>query len=127
MDAPVIDDPELDPLEEALLPLAASVGRMVLGVAALEKVLLVDIAMRMFHDRPIAEELAAELTYLERRSGAPRSQAVSALGMKQRRRVRRVHSLLRSLAMTRAIVLSRGSGRKRARVSPKHPSRVVAK
>jgi hypothetical protein len=58
----MVDDSQLDPMDESLVPLAVAVGRLVLGAAALEKVLLVDIVMRLFHSNPLAEELAAELT-----------------------------------------------------------------
>jgi hypothetical protein len=40
------DDSKLDPIDERAVPLVLAIGRLVLGAAALEKVLLVDIVMR---------------------------------------------------------------------------------
>lgn len=47
--------------------MAESIGRAVLGAAALEKILLVDIAQRSVHRNGMRDELDRELTLLERR------------------------------------------------------------
>jgi hypothetical protein len=57
----VIDDSALDPIDERLLPLAQSIGRAVLGAAALEKILLVDFAHRYGTQRGLRQELEREL------------------------------------------------------------------
>jgi hypothetical protein len=64
----MLDDSELDPVEEQAVPIVLAIGRAVLGAAALEKLLLVDIAQRVVERDGFTAELSAELTSLERES-----------------------------------------------------------
>ena len=61
------DDNYLDPIDERVVPLALAIGQVVLGAAALEKVLLVDIAMRSVDRDGMRADLGRELSKLERR------------------------------------------------------------
>jgi hypothetical protein len=63
----VVDDTRLDPVDERFVPLTTAIGRTVLGAAALERVLLVDILSRTTARQGLREELAHELSELERR------------------------------------------------------------
>lgn len=56
---------DLDPIEERLQPLAQAIGRAVLGAAALERVLLVDIARRRAASDGLTQRLDRELATLE--------------------------------------------------------------
>jgi hypothetical protein len=58
---------QLDPIDASLAPLAQSIGRAVLGAAALERVLLVDIARRQAERDGLREDFSDELSRLERR------------------------------------------------------------
>jgi hypothetical protein len=77
-----LDDTELDPIDERAAPLVTAVGRLVLGAAALEKVLLVDIVMRDFHHAGRwRDELAQELSDLEGRPAGKLLDRVRSLGI----------------------------------------------
>jgi uncharacterized protein YutE (UPF0331/DUF86 family) len=76
-----VDDSSLDPMDENLAPLAQSIGRAVMGAAALEKVLLVDIVNRMAHREGLREQLELELHELERRSGGKLLEKLKELGL----------------------------------------------
>jgi hypothetical protein len=56
---------ELDPVDKKLAPLAQAIGRAVLGAAALEKVLLVDIARRRAESEGLTLRLGQQLSRLE--------------------------------------------------------------
>lgn len=58
---------DLDPIEEQLRPLAQAIGRAVLGAAALERVLLVEIAQRRAATGGLTKRLERELATLERK------------------------------------------------------------
>lgn len=58
---------ELDPIEERLQPLAQAIGRAVLGAAALERLLVVDIAQRRATSAGVTKQLERELASLERK------------------------------------------------------------
>jgi hypothetical protein len=72
-----LDDSRLDPMDEEFALLAQSIGRAVMGAAALEKVLLVDIVNRMAQ----REELEQELRELERRPGGKLLEKLRQLGL----------------------------------------------
>jgi hypothetical protein len=60
-------DDELGDVDERVAPLVIAIGRAVLGAAALEKVLLVDIARRVVERDGFEEQLRTQLERLERR------------------------------------------------------------
>ena len=68
-------------MDENLAPLAQSIGRAVMGAAALEKVLLVDIVNRMAQREGLREQLERELHELERRSGGKLLEKLKELGL----------------------------------------------
>jgi hypothetical protein len=74
-------DESLDPLYPEFAPLAQAIGRAVLGVAGLEKVLLVEIAQRRAHSQPVAEKLGQELRQLETKPAGVLLKALRALGI----------------------------------------------
>jgi hypothetical protein len=76
------DDSELDPVHEHAAPLVLAVGRLVLGGAALEKVLLVDIITRdIHHAGTVRDELGRELSELEGRSPGKLLERLRDLGI----------------------------------------------
>jgi hypothetical protein len=76
-----LDDSRLDPMDEEFALLAQSIGRAVMGAAALEKVLLVDIVNRMAQREEQREELDRELRELERRPGGKLLEKLRQLGL----------------------------------------------
>jgi hypothetical protein len=116
---PTIDDSELDPIDERAVPLVLAVGRLVLGAAALEKVLLVDIITRHFHlDGGWRDEFMAELDDLEKRPagkllGRLRDLGIPAdlaerIGHVIRRRNQVVHHLMEDVKVTIALQIGDG-------------------
>jgi hypothetical protein len=77
-----IDDSQLDPEHGHAAPLLMAVGRLVLAGAALENVLLVDIAMRDI-DRAgtVRDELGRELSELEGRPAGKLLERLRNLGI----------------------------------------------
>ena len=69
------------PIEPWFEPLLLSIGRAVLGAAALEKVLLVDIARRRVEHEGLAAALADELTRLERQTAGELARKLRRLGL----------------------------------------------
>jgi hypothetical protein len=77
-----VDDSELDPVHEHAAPVVIAVGRLVLGGAALEKVLLVDIITRDIHRAgTLREELGLELAELEGRGAGKALGRLRELGI----------------------------------------------
>jgi hypothetical protein len=77
-----IDDSELDPVDEQAAPLVLAVGRLVLGAAMLEKVLLVDIISRdVQQEGTVREELGRELAELEGKPGGVLLKRLRKLGI----------------------------------------------
>jgi hypothetical protein len=76
-----MDDSVLDPLDEALAPLAQSIGRAVIGAVAPEKVLVVDIANRVAQRDGLRQGLERELGELERRPGGKVLEKLKELGL----------------------------------------------
>lgn len=76
-----LDDSRLDPMDEEFALLAQSIGRAVMGAAALEKVLLVDIVNRMAQREEEREGLERELRELERRPGGKLLEKLRQLGL----------------------------------------------
>lgn len=72
---------ELDPVDERLAPVTQALGRAVLGAAALEKVLLVDIARRDADRQGLTDELSARLSRLERQSAGALLETLRTLGI----------------------------------------------
>jgi hypothetical protein len=72
---------ELDPPDEAIKPLLQAIGRAVLGAAALEKVLLVDIVQRHAGQEGLSERLGNELSTLERQPAGALLNTLSKLGI----------------------------------------------
>ncbi|HEX8074772.1 MAG TPA: hypothetical protein VF545_07305 [Thermoleophilaceae bacterium] len=56
---------DLDPIEERLRPLAQAIGRAVLGAAALERILLLDLAQRRAAAEGLTKRLERELSTVE--------------------------------------------------------------
>lgn len=73
----------LDPIEERLQPLAQAIGRAVLGAAALERVLLVEIAQRRAASDGLTKRLEQELATLERKSAGKLLKALREIGIPQ--------------------------------------------
>ena len=77
-----LDDSKLDPPDEQAVPLLLAIGRLVLGAAALENVLLVDIVMREFHrEGQWRDELVQELSELEGRPAGKLLERLRGLGI----------------------------------------------
>lgn len=76
-----MDDSVLDPMDEALAPLAQAIGRAVIGAAALEKILLVDIANRVAEADGIRQGLERDLRELERRPAGKLLDKLRELGL----------------------------------------------
>jgi hypothetical protein len=109
-----IDNSELDPVDERAVPLVLAIGRLVLGAAALEKVLLVDIVMRDFQRAgKWRDEFVQELSELEGRSAGKLLGRLRDLGIpanladhvdkviRQRNRV--VHHLMEDVKVAKAM------------------------
>ncbi len=99
------DDSTLDPVPELAVPLLLAIGRLVLGAAALEKILLVDIVTRELHrDGAWRDEFVQELTDLQRRPAGKLLDRLRGLGISDKlaerigeviaRRNRVVHHLM---------------------------------
>jgi hypothetical protein len=77
-----VDGSELDSPDERAVPLLLAIGRLVLGAAALENVLLVDIVMREFHrEGQWRDELVQELSELEGRPAGKLLERLRGLGI----------------------------------------------
>jgi hypothetical protein len=111
---PDVDDFELDSIDERAVPLVLAVGRLALGAAALEKVLLVDIVMRDFHlAGRWRDELMQELSELQGRSAGKLLGRLRELGISAdvaervdkviRARNRVVHHLMEDVKVARAM------------------------
>jgi hypothetical protein len=72
---------ELGPIDPAIEPLLLSIGRAVLGAAALEKVLLVDIANRRAQRDGFGPDLGDDLARLERLPAGALLQTLQQLGI----------------------------------------------
>lgn len=72
---------ELGPIDPAIEPLLLSIGRAVLGAAALEKVLLVDIANRRAQRDGFVLDLGNDLSRLERLPAGALLQTLQQLGI----------------------------------------------
>jgi hypothetical protein len=72
---------ELDPADPSVAPLLQAIGRAVLGAAALEKVLLVDIAQRQAARDGLAKQLARDLSRLERQPAGALLRTLCELGI----------------------------------------------
>jgi len=68
-------------MDDVFAPLAQSIGRAVMGAAALEKVLLVDIVNRMAQREELRAGLERELRDLERRPGGKLLEKLRQLGL----------------------------------------------
>ncbi len=116
---PTIDDSELDPVDERWVPLVLAIGQLVLGAAALEKVLLVDIIMRdLHHSGRWRDEFVHELSELEGHSAGRLLGRLRELGIPDdlaervsnviRQRNRVVHHLLEEKEV--AVAMQTGEG-----------------
>ena len=76
-----MDDSTIDPIPPALQPLLMAVGRAVVGAAALEKVMLVDIARRRAMGEGFTDELGTELATLERKTAGQLLIRLKQLGL----------------------------------------------
>ncbi len=72
---------DLDPPDPLVEPLLVSLGRVILGANALEKILLVDIARRRADDEGLVEQLSIDLTRLEKQPAGVLLQRLTALGL----------------------------------------------
>lgn len=72
---------ELGPIHPTLEPLLLSIGRAVLGAAALEKMLMVEIAKRRADREGLVTELAEDLSLLERRPAGALLRTLERLGI----------------------------------------------
>ena len=72
---------DLDPIDAHVAPIILALGRAVLGAAALEKILLLDIAQRYISDAGFTAELGAELATLESRPAGALLATLRGLGL----------------------------------------------
>jgi hypothetical protein len=72
---------ELGPVEPGFEPLLISIGRAVLAAAALEKVLLVDIARRRADRDGLVDQLSEDVSKLERQPAGSLLTALKELGL----------------------------------------------
>jgi hypothetical protein len=75
-----LDASYLDPMDPRVGPLPLAIGQVVLGCAALEKFLLLDIAVRSIERDGMRPELGAELARLERHPAGTRLKRLRELG-----------------------------------------------
>lgn len=76
----VEDSDELEEMDERMVPLAQAIGQVILGAAGLEKLLLVEIVQRLANSSGLTDELAQQVSRLERRPAGPLLKSLRGLG-----------------------------------------------
>jgi hypothetical protein len=116
----IMSNPDLDAIDPAISPLLEAIGRAVLGAAALERVLLVDIAQRRARNDGLGDELREQLARLETKPAGTLLATLRRLGMTAdlatrtedvvRRRNRLVHHFLDDPQTLTSLTNSEGVG-----------------